>query len=274
MLVVKHGLFVPNFNAFSEAQAFADLAVEAEDAGWDGVYIWDHILMADATPMCDPWIAMAAAVSATQRIRVGPMVTPVPRRHPWKLAREIVTLDRLSGGRVDFGVGIGHPPDTEYETFGHESDARVRADMLDEGLTIITGMWKGHPFSFEGDHYVVQEQTFLPTPMQTPRVPIWVAATWPNKRPFRRAARWDGVFPLKIGDGGFVDMSYDDIAEMLAYVRGHRDASEPFEFIAGHTDAVDRTLEDLAALGVTWMFYNLWDMSAESLAKVRGGPWR
>ena len=271
---MKHGLFIPNFGAFSEAQAFAALASEAEEAGWDGIYIWDHILLADATPMCDPWIAMAAAATATGRIRLGPMVTPMPRRHPWKLSREIVTLDRLSEGRLDFGVGIGHPPDTEYETFGHDSDARVRADKLDESLAIVTGMWQGEPFSFEGTHYRVEEQTFLPTPVQQPRVPIWVAATWPNKRPFRRAARWDGVFPLKVGESGFVDMSYDDIAKMMSYVHAHRPSSEPLEFIAGNGDATDRSVEEMEALGVTWLFYNLWDMSAESMAKVSGGPWR
>ena len=271
---MKHALFVPNFGAFAEPQVFADLAGQAEAAGWDGLYIWDHILIEDGTPMCDPWVAMAAAATMTTSIRLGPMVTPTPRRHPWKLAREVVSLDRLSQGRVDFGVGIGHPPEVEYGSFGHETDNRIRADKLDESLELITGLWSGEPYAFDGVHYQLEERTFLPTPFQTPRVPIWVAATWPNKRPFRRAARWDGVFPLKIGPTGFVDMSYDDIADMMSYVRAHRTADSPFEFIVGNGDSADRSLGALAELGVTWLFYNLWDMEPESIAKVRGGPWR
>lgn len=271
---MKHALFVPNFGAFAEPQVFADLAGQAEAAGWDGLYIWDHILIEDGTPMCDPWVAMAAAATLTTSIRLGPMVTPTPRRHPWKLAREVVSLDRLSQGRVDLGVGIGDPPEVEYGSFGHETDSRIRADKLDESLELITGLWTGEPYAFNGVHYQLEERTFLPTPVQKPRVPIWVAATWPNKRPFRRAARWDGVFPLKVGPTGFVDMSYDDIADMMTYVRAHRTAESPFEFIAGNNDAPNRSLDDLGDLGVTWLFYNLWDIEPDSTAKVHGGPWR
>jgi alkanesulfonate monooxygenase SsuD/methylene tetrahydromethanopterin reductase-like flavin-dependent oxidoreductase (luciferase family) len=272
--IMKRALFVPNFGDFAEPRVFADLAAEAETAGWDGIYIWDHILVEDGRPMCDPWVAMAAAAMLTERIRLGPMVTPVPRRYPWKLSREVVSLDRLSGGRVDFGVGIGFPPEVEFGTFGHETDARIRADKLDEGLDVITGMWTGEPFSFSGDHYRVVERTFLPTPLQEPRVPIWVAATWPNKRPFRRAAKWDGVFPLLIGDGGFVQMSYDDIGEMAEYVTAHRTSDGPYEFVIGYDDAEDRSVDDLEGLGATWMFFNFYDAGAETMAKVRSGPWR
>lgn len=271
---MKRAIFVPNFGDFGEPRAFVELAVEAEAAGWDAVYIWDHILISDGTPMADPWVAMAAAVAHTERIRLGPMVTPVPRRHPWKLAREIVTLDRLSGGRVDFGVGIGHPPDIEFGTFGHDTDARIRADKLDEGLEIITGMWSEQPFSFDGRHHHVQESMFLPGPLQKPRVPIWVAATWPNRRPFRRAARWDGVFPLLIEGDGFGTMSYDAIAEMAEYVRAHRTVDGPFEFVIGYNDAENRSVEELAELGATWMFFNLYDAGRDTMQKVRSGPWR
>ena len=271
---VKRALFVPNFGDFAEPRAFADLAAEAERAGWDGLYIWDHILIEDATPMADPWVALAAATTLTERIRLGPMVTPVPRRHPWKLARELVSLDRLSDGRVDFGVGIGFPPDTEFGTFGHETDARVRADKLDEGLEVITGLWTGEPFSHTGEHYHVERSTFLPVPIQQPRIPIWVAATWPNKRPFRRAARWDGVFPLLVTDDGFGQMTYDDIAMMADYTRSHRVADGPFDFVIGYNDAEDRSVEDLEGLGATWMFFNFYDAGTETMTKVRSGPWR
>ena len=271
---VKRALFVPNFGDFAEPRAFADLAAEAEREGCDGLYIWDHILIEDATPMADPWVALAAATTLTERIRLGPMVTPVPRRHPWKLARELVSLDRLSDGRVDFGVGIGFPPDTEFGTFGHETDARVRADKLDEGLEVITGLWTGEPFSHTGEHYHVERSTFLPVPIQQPRIPIWVAATWPNKRPFRRAARWDGVFPLLVTDDGFGQMTYDDIAMMADYTRSHRVADGPFDFVIGYNDAEDRSVEDLEGLGATWMFFNFYDAGTETMTKVRSGPWR
>lgn len=271
---MRRAIFVPNFGDFAEPQVFADLASEAEAAGWDGLYIWDHILIEDATPLADPWVAMAAAAIVTDRIRLGPMITPVPRRHPWKLAREVVSLDRLSGGRIDFGVGIGHPPEVEFGTFGHETDARIRADKLDEGLALITGMWTGEPFSFAGEHYHVEESTFLPRPLQEPRPPIWVAATWPNRRPFRRAAQWDGVFPLLVEGDGFGQMSYGDIAEMAGYVAEHRPSGDPFDFVVGYNDAEDRSVEDLEAAGATWMFFNLYDAGSEAMAKVRSGPWR
>lgn len=271
---MKRALFVPNFGDFGEPQAFVDMAVTAEGAGWDGIYIWDHILIEDGTPMADPWVAMAAAAAVTERIRLGPMVTPVPRRYPWKLAREVGTLDRLSEGRVDFGVGIGFPPGIEFGTFGHETDARIRADKLDEGLEIITGMWTGEPFSFAGEHYTMEKRTWLPRPVQQPRVPIWVAATWPNRRPFRRSARWDGVFPLLVTDDGFGQMSYDDIAMMAEYTAEHRTTDDPFDFVVGYDDAEDRSVADLESLGVTWMFFNFYDAGQESMAKIRSGPWR
>lgn len=271
---MKRGIFVPNFGDFAEPQAFADMAAEAERAGWDGIYIWDHILVEDGRPLCDPWVAMAAAVAMTDQIRVGPMVTPVPRRHPWKLARELVSLDRLSGGRVDFGVGIGYPPEVEFGTFGQPTDSRVRADMLDEGLRVLNGMWTGEPFSFSGDHYTVAESTFVPTPIQQPRIPIWVAATWPNKRPFRRAAQWDGIFPLKSAGDGFEQMAYDDIAEIADYVNTHRTSGGPYEFVIGYDDAEDRSVADLEAVGATWMFFNFYEAGSESMDKIRSGPWR
>jgi len=271
---MKRALFVPNFGDFAEPGVFADMAAEADAAGWDGIYIWDHILVEDGRPMSDPWVAMAAAAALTGEIRLGPMVTPVPRRHPWKVARELVSLDRLSAGRVDFGVGIGYPPDVEFGTFGHDTDARARADKLDEGLTVITGLSSGEPFTFDGEHYQVTGATFAPTSIQQPRIPVWVAATWPNRRPFRRAARWDGVFPLLIGDGGFVQMSYDVIAEISGYVAAHRSSPVPIDFVIGFDDAEDRSVEDLEAVGASWMFFNLYDAGSESMAKVRSGPWR
>ncbi len=127
---------------------FASLAVDAEQAGWDGVFVWDHMVVWSGNLVGDPWILLAAAAAATERIALGPMVTPLPRRRPWKLAREAVTLDQLSGGRLILGVGIGFPPEPEFTAFGEPTEAKVRAEMLDEGLEIITGLWTGRPFGF------------------------------------------------------------------------------------------------------------------------------
>ena len=128
--------------------------------------------------------------------------------------------------------------------------------------------------SHDGEHYHVEESTFLPVPIQRPRIPIWVAATWPNKRPFRRAARWDGVFPLLVKGDWFGTMSYDDIAEIAEYTARHRTTDGPYDFVIGHDDAEDRSVEDLEDVGATWMIFNFFDAGSETIAKVRSGPWR
>ena len=139
---VRFGISVPNFAEYADPRLLTALAREAEAAGWDGFFLWDHILIERSwrMPMADPWVALAAIAAATERIRLGPLVTPLARRRPWKVARETVTLDHLSGGRTILGVGLGHPPEAEYAAFGEEPDARVRALKLDEGLDVLTGL--------------------------------------------------------------------------------------------------------------------------------------
>jgi len=187
---MRFALYVEITGLLGYPQTLARLAREAEAAGWDGFFIWD-IFGGDSAapaPVVDPWIALAAIAATTERIRFGTMVTPLPRRRPWKLAREAVSLDHLSGGRLILGVGIGAMPE-EFARFGDEPDPRKRAEMLDEGLEVLTGLWSGEPFSFHGRYYWVEEATLLPRPVQQPRIPIWVAGIWPHKPPFRRAAR-------------------------------------------------------------------------------------
>jgi alkanesulfonate monooxygenase SsuD/methylene tetrahydromethanopterin reductase-like flavin-dependent oxidoreductase (luciferase family) len=208
---MRFGISLPIFGSLADVRLLADLAADAESAGWDAFFIWDHLRWPSADDIIDPWIAMTAIALNTERILTGPMVTPMPRRRPQKLARETVTLDRLSGGRFIFGVGAGGDHSTEYENFGEATDPRVRAAMLDESLEVITGLWSGQPFSFEGAHYTVHDSQFLPTPLQQPRIPIWVAGQWPRKKPVARAARWDGYVPIK------ADMTLttpDEVAEM------------------------------------------------------------
>jgi alkanesulfonate monooxygenase SsuD/methylene tetrahydromethanopterin reductase-like flavin-dependent oxidoreductase (luciferase family) len=147
---IRYGINVPNFGDYNRPRVLADLAESAEEAGWDGFFIWDH--MVGETPFCDPTVALSAIALLTDRIRLGAMITPLPRRRPWKVAREMVSLDHLSGGRVIMGVGLGNPP-TEYSKLGEEPGARARAEKLDESLEIITGLWSGERFSHEGKHY-------------------------------------------------------------------------------------------------------------------------
>lgn len=277
---MKFGVNVPNFGAFADPHTFASLAVDAEQAGWDGVFVWDHLLVWSGNVVGDPWILLAAAASATDRVILGPMVTPLPRRRPWKLAREAVTLDHLSNGRLVLGIGLGFPPDAEFGAFGEPIDPGVRAEMLDEGLEVLAGLWTGRPFEFTGRHYRLDEVTFAPTPVQQPRIPIWVAGMWPNRRPFRRAARFEGVFPIKAGDDMPL-LTPAELREIVAYVRGHRRHGGTLEVVTyadlGHdlARAADLVAE-WADAGATWLHIGPGDFGMEPAAsftrRVRSGP--
>lgn len=183
---MNFGFYTPNFDFCGDPRVLADLAHEAEETGWGGFFIWDHLQFSE--PAADPWVALAAMAMRTERIRLGPLITPVPRRHIAKLAREVLTLDHLSGGRVILGVGAGYPDFPEYTAFGDGGDAKIRAAKLDEGLEVLAGLWSGNPLKHHGVHYQVECPGFQPA-VQKPRVPVWVAATWPSKKPLRRAAR-------------------------------------------------------------------------------------
>jgi alkanesulfonate monooxygenase SsuD/methylene tetrahydromethanopterin reductase-like flavin-dependent oxidoreductase (luciferase family) len=169
-----------------------ELADAGERAGWDGFFLWDHLNLPN---MLDPWVVLGGAAARTTRLRLGTLVTPVPRRRPWKLAKEVTTLDRLSNGRAVLGVGLGVPPETEYGSFGEPTSLRVHAAKLDEALPLIDAFLRGDPVDHSGEHYQVQAQLSPPS-VQRPRPPIWVAATVGRSRPLARAARWDGVFPI------------------------------------------------------------------------------
>jgi alkanesulfonate monooxygenase SsuD/methylene tetrahydromethanopterin reductase-like flavin-dependent oxidoreductase (luciferase family) len=263
---VRFALNFPNFMPVTYGgpgmiQRYVGWARAAEQAGWDGFFVWDHLLFVKSQTLHveDPWILMAAIAAATDRIRIGPMVTPIPRRRPWKLAREVVSLDHLSNGRLILGVGLGTPPEAEYEPYGEPYALPVLAQRLDEGLDVLTGLWRGEPFSYRGQHYQIDDVCFLPRPLQTPRVPIWVAGSWPNKAPMRRAARYDGVFPLKLSDvpNEFGEWTSDDVRELRAYVAEHRTSDAPFDVvIAGWTGddlaAAAAKLEPFAEAGATW----------------------
>lgn len=224
---MRFGIHVPNFGDFHDSRAVASLARDAERSGWHGFFLWDHMQYGRSTyhPTADPWVTLAAIAMETTRIRVGPLVTPIPRRRPWKLARETVSIDHLSGGRLILGVGLGFPPDAEYEYFGEEANAHVRAEKLDEGLDVLTGLWSGKSFEYAGTHYTVKKTRFRPPPVQQPRIPIWVAGSWgKTQAPFRRAARWDGVCPERLGTPA-------DVRAMMEYIREYGGGKPGFDVV-------------------------------------------
>lgn len=271
-MTLSHAIYLPTFAPFGSARIIADLARDAEQAGWDGVFIWDDVAGSDKE-MADPWIALAAAAVATQRVRLGALITPLPRRRPWKFARETASLDHLCGGRLVVGAGVGGGQE-QFGDLGDEPDQRVRGAMLDEGLAVVSGLWSGESFQFDGAYYHLKPTIFRPQPLQQPRIPIWVAGVWPHKRPLARMARWDGMFPLFWG--------IDDPAEQQAHLRSMvasvqalrqatrpESAPHPFDVVAvGETPPGKPTqtaahLAEFAAAGATWWL--------ESLAPERGG---
>jgi alkanesulfonate monooxygenase SsuD/methylene tetrahydromethanopterin reductase-like flavin-dependent oxidoreductase (luciferase family) len=256
---MQFAIDLPPFGPFSDPHLVAHLAEVAEEAGWDGFFLWDHINYKleespDPVQIADPWILLAAIALRTTHLKLGPMVTPLPRRRPWKVARETVTLDHLCGGRLVLGVGLGSDYDGEYSDFGEPTDARVHGEMLDEGLTILTRLWSGEQVNYQGQHYQLAPVQFQPTPLQRPRIPIWVAGIWPHKKPFRRAAQFDGVYPQRSGRA----LEPADLREILAFLQPQRTPTTPFEVLAyGQTSRTDKVQDtahvaSFAQAGATW----------------------
>jgi alkanesulfonate monooxygenase SsuD/methylene tetrahydromethanopterin reductase-like flavin-dependent oxidoreductase (luciferase family) len=250
------GISLPPFGEYADPHKLADIAREAEEAGWDGFFLWDHILFDPSFhPIVDPWIALAAIALNTKRIRLGVLVTGISRRRPWKLARETVSLDHLSNGRMVVGVGLGEPPDWDFSNFGEVADAKLRGQMVDEGLDILNGLWSGEPFRYDGTHYQIKEAiAFRPRPVQTPRIPVWVGGTWDKARPQQRAARWDGYFPLKWQDM----LTPEEWRGIMAQVNSLRTNDAPFDWLhTGRTPSDNPTqaaaiVQPLIEVGVTW----------------------
>jgi len=210
---VRHGVFTPNFGVFSDAAFVADLAASAESADWDGWFHWDHVVHRGGDePAADPWMTLALIAANTSRIALGPMVTPLPRRRPWNVARQATTLDHISRGRAILGVGIGATGTPEFDGFAEEVDLRRRGSMLDEGLELVRELWSGEEVDHVGEHYRVQGVTFVPRPVQDP-LPIWIAEVWPAQAPLRRAARYQGVVPLRMPGPETLAKVFDVVGE-------------------------------------------------------------
>jgi len=248
---MKYGVYISNFALQGNPNEFLELAIAAEDAGWDGFFMWDHNYAGKDELIADPWITLAAIAVRTEKIRIGTTVTPLPRRRPQVVAREVATLDILSNGRFILGVGLGGSFENDYRAFGEGIDLKVRAEKLDESLAILEGLWSGEPFSFYGKHYTIDEVTFNPRPIQQPRVTIWCAGTWPIKAPFRRAARYDGVFPLSMSE----DMSLEEYSDVVNYVKNLRGSMKDFDvIIIGATTGDEKVswIDESESLGCTW----------------------
>ena len=247
---------LPNVGPFGDATAIAELARLAEESGWEGFFVWDHLLYREAQwPVADPWVGLAAACMVTQRLRLGVLVAGLARRRPWNVAKTVSTLDHLSGGRLVLGAGLGSIPE-EYDSFGESADPAQRAERLDEALDIVAGLQSGEEVSVEGKHYRVNSVRMLPEPIQRPRVPIWIGGVWPNRAPFRRAARWDGVVPTHIDYGKGQTMPPNALREIVSYVREHHVGDRSFDVaLEGRTTGTeadqDRVVQ-YADAGLTW----------------------
>jgi len=267
---IKLGIIV----TAGDPRAAADLAALAEEHGWDGVFTWDAIAIGTMEAY-DPWVALAAMAMRTERVRMGAIVTPPSRRRPWKLAREAMTLDRLSNGRLILPVGLGALDDAAFANVGEPTDARTRAELLDESLAIIEGLWSGKPFGYDGRHYRFGEMTFLPTPVQQPRIPIWVVGAWPHERSMRRTLRWDGVYAQV--EGVEAIRAVADWAER-EWPAATRD--RPWDVIAeGRTPADDpgtaaAIVAGYEAAGATWWIESDWESTSVEAVRERivAGP--
>jgi len=287
-------LYVPTINDYSDPQRLITLAQTAERSGYDGFFLWEHLVLVPGgtTPLLDATVMLGALAQATRRLRLGAMITPLARRRPWKFAKELATLDQLSLGRMVCGVGLGEPAAIDFAPFGDDPTPLGRARRLDEGLALLDPLLRGQSVTHQGNYYQLQDARLVPACAQSPRMPIWVAAVQPAQAGFRRAARWDGCFPLKFPEQGFNPeagvpdwsqwwMTPDEFAGSVNTLRAlRRDREEPFEIVASgatlddHSDAGER-LSAYRAAGATWWFEWIPEAAGSyerTLEAVRRGP--
>lgn len=246
---MRHAIYVPLFGELSDPCAVTEIAVAAEQSGWDGLFVWDHVLspVEGRWEIADPWVVLAAAATVTDRIRLGPMVTPLPRRRVLKLARETVTLDRLSQGRLIVGLGTGGDIAREYSAFGEDADPRRLGDALDEGTAALTALWAGDTVTRRGS-MVIENVEAIPGPVQQPRIPLWFGTARTTGKPIDRAARYDGVFPL-----GADAVAIGRIADAIEHARGGRDGFDIAVAVRPNDD-----LDRFATAGATWAMHAFW----------------
>lgn len=267
--------------SFGSVHDYVAMAREAEGTGWDGVFAWDDISV-DRDDVWDPWVVLGAMAAVTERVTLGAMVFSLPRRRPWKVARETITLDLLSNGRLVVPVGLGGTWDGGYARVSSEDPAlRVRAEKLDECLDILDLAWSGETVSYQGRHYWMRDLRF-DLPVQRPRIPIWPVGAWPHPKSMRRTARWDGIVVAdKSGASESEKGTPAVVADIAAWIAEHRQSSGPFDIViegitTGTSHQADRDqLQPMAEAGATWFIESRWesDQSAESIReRIRRGP--
>jgi alkanesulfonate monooxygenase SsuD/methylene tetrahydromethanopterin reductase-like flavin-dependent oxidoreductase (luciferase family) len=261
---MKHALFVAPFGELADARALAEVARRAEVRGWEGIFLWDHIQWRAGLAVGDPWMCLTAIAIATERMRIGLLVTPLTRRRPQELARQSTTLDRLSGGRLVFGVGLGHDRMGELSSFGEIVDPVVQAQRLDEALDVITQLWTGEEVNHQGPHHTVRGVTFTPRPVQQPRIPVWVAGRTANAAPTRRAARWDGYFPI--------DLSVEQVSAEMERIETIRGSLDGFDLVVTQPPGTEPGPWE--GIGVTWFLAGAGDAATVSdvEAIIDAGP--
>ena len=277
---MNFGFIIPT----GASNEIVELALEAEEAGWDGVFYYDDIYTDRKTEMSAAWPIMAAIAVTTKKVRLGSLLTAIGRRRPWEVARESVTVDHLSKGRLILPVGLGWAGDGAYTRAGMPSDRKVRAEMLDEGLEILDGLWSGKPFRYSGKHNQLKTMTFIPRPVQMPRIPIWVVGAWPRPKSMRRVLKYDGLIPvIKKVDGSHEDVLPQKIQEMKAFVEKNRVVKgtmrRDFDIIKdGVTPMNEKNARKIVApyaeSGATWWTETLWGvMRIDDVKKrIQAGP--
>jgi alkanesulfonate monooxygenase SsuD/methylene tetrahydromethanopterin reductase-like flavin-dependent oxidoreductase (luciferase family) len=272
---VKFGLDVPVTGAYADVHCLVDLAVEAEAAGWDGFFLQD--VFSGPEQAVDPWVSLGAIAVATRRLRLGVFLTPLPRRQPWEVARQALTIDHASGGRLIFGAALGFD-EREFTNFGLDPDPKVRAAQLDESLDVLTGLWSGEPYTASGDHYGLRDAQLLPKPLQQPRIPVWTAAGWPARRPLRRAAHWDGVYLMTDNQRTGKKVTATDVAAVRAFVDRQRAGIEETSAFDIATNGLAQSPDDprvraLAEAGATWWVEHDDNQGLASYRqRIRSGP--
>ena len=259
---MRSGVWFPPFEELADPRAVMNLAAEAEECGWHGVFVWDQLRWREPIKeVADPWITLAAIAAATEEVMLGPMVTPLARRRPAKVARETATLDRLSGGRLLLGVGLGSDRFAdELSATGEELDDRRRGQMLDESLEILAAAWSGRPVHHHSLHYTVDGISFLPRPVQRPGVPVWAAGRPGKITPLRRAARHDGFFPVNLEHP-------DQLADIVTTIAGFRERKTRYDIVVALPPGTDPA--PYAKAGATWWLAEFTPETV-SLDQVRG----
>ena len=269
----KYGIALIQFNEFSDPNLVIEFAIEAEQAGWDGIFLCDHLYYSrePINSISETWVLLSAIAAKTQTLKLGTYVSPLPKYHPWQLAKITATLDVLSNGRLILGLGIGGP-EVEYEAFGEKYDTKILAEKLEESLDILQGLWSGQPFSYSGKHYSFENVCLLPKPIQSPRIPIILGGMWPSKKPFIRAAKFDGAAPIHKNFPQ--ELTVEEFQEIISLIKQHRTTNDTFEILKSGTGffTPETRLEMIKSyvdVGITWWLEHVNTLMQPSVEKMR-----